>query len=366
MRLEIQRDQLLEPLQQVIGAVERRHTLPILGNVLLRADRDQLTLTATDLEVELVAAVEIHVDEPGAVTLPARKLHDICRNLPASADIRILADGERATVQSGKSRFSLATLPADDFPAIGELHDARALRLPREPFKQLIDRTAFSMAQQDVRYYLNGLLLELDPQAIRTVATDGHRLATCDFPLSGAVEEASQVIIPRKGVNELQRLLGSAEEDFLLELDANHLRASIGGLRFTSKLIDGRFPDYERVIPSGTRQQLSVDRESLRQSLVRASILSNEKYKGVRLTMTPDNLAISAHNPEQEEAEEQLPVDYQGETLEMGFNVGYLLDVIGVLEDETFTAGFNDANSSCLVEAGGTTRCRYVVMPMKL
>jgi len=366
MKLKIQRELLLEPLQKVIGAVERRHTLPILGNILIQAGDDRVNLTATDLEVELVASVGFHVDEPGRITIPARKLLDICRNLPADADVEIRKEGERTVLRSGKSRFTLTSLPAEDFPSIGELEQANRFTLPQNHLKELIEKTAFSMAQQDVRYYLNGLLLELGPHLIRTVATDGHRLATCEFPLETPVDDRRQVIIPRKGINELQRLLGDTEEEVTLELDDNHVRISFSDLRFTSKLIDGRFPDYERVIPQSTTQRLEADRNALRQALVRASILSNEKYKGVRWTMEGDILAIQAHNPDQEEAEEQLAVNYGGQPLEMGFNVGYMLDVLGVLEEDEFRAGFNDSNSSCLIETDNTARCRYVIMPMRL
>lgn len=367
MQLKIQRELLLEPLQKVIGAVERRHTLPILGNILIQAGEDRVTLTATDLEVELVASVGFHVETPGQITIPARKLLDISRNLPADADVEIRKEGERTILRSGKSRFSLTSLPAEDFPSIGELEQADQFTLPQNQLKELIEKTAFSMAQQDVRYYLNGLLLELGPQTIRTVATDGHRLATCEFPLETPTENRRQVIVPRKGINELQRLLGDTEEEVTLELDDNHIRIGVNDLRFTSKLIDGRFPDYERVIPQQTTQHMEVDRNALRQALVRASILSNEKYKGVRWTMEGDILAIQAHNPDQEEAEEQLAVNYDGQALELGFNVGYMLDVIGVLGDETFRAGFNDANSSCLIETeNDAARCRYVIMPMRL
>jgi len=302
MKFTIQREEFLKPLQQVIGVVERRQTLPVLGNVLINAAKRQVKLTATDLEVELQAQVAVAVAEAGDITLPARKLHDICRTLPEGAEIDISVKNDRALVRSGKSRFTLSTLPAGEFPVVDKLKSASRIILSRKTLHDLIDHTAFAMAQQDVRYYLNGLMLEPGDGLLRAVATDGHRLAMCqvEADTGGAAEQ--QVIVPRKGVQELHRLLDEEEAPVELEISSNHLRITTGDLRFTSKLIDGRFPDYQRVIPKNSDKVLRVDREQLRQALTRTSILSNEKYRGIRLDISENNIKIQAHNPEQEEA----------------------------------------------------------------
>lgn len=366
MKFKIQREAFLKPLQQIIGVVERRQTLPVLGNILVQANAQGLTLTATDLEVELVAQLPLEVEVGGETTLPARKLLDICRTLPDGAWIEIAVDQDRATVRSGKSRFTLATLPASDFPVIEELKSVQVFSFPQKELKELIDRTHFSMAQQDVRYYLNGLMLELDKKGIRCVATDGHRLAMCELPAKTGVNDSQQVIVPRKGVQELLRLLENDENEVDIQIGSNHIRISTPAIRFTSKLIDGRFPDYKRVLPKGGDKQIQADRGFLRQALARTSILSNEKYRGIRLSLDENVLRIQAHNPEQEEAEEELEIHYGGDPLEIGFNVTYLLDALGALPGEDVRIILSDANSSCLIEEGGSGHCKYVVMPMRL
>ena len=366
MKFKIQREALLKPLQQIIGVVERRQTLPVLGNILVQANERGLTLTATDLEVELVAKVDLDVGGGGETTLPARKLLDICRTLPDEAWLEISVEQDRASVRSGKSRFTLATLPASDFPVIEELKSVQAFELPQKDLKELIERTHFSMAQQDVRYYLNGLMLELDRKGLRSVATDGHRLAMCEMAANTGVSESQQVIVPRKGVQELLRLLESEAGEVQIQLGSNHIRVSTPEIRFTSKLIDGRFPDYHRVMPKACDKQIQAERGQLRQALARTSILSNEKYRGIRLSLDKNILKIQAHNPEQEEAEEELEVQYGGELLEIGFNVTYLLDALGALPGEDVRILLSDANSSCLIEEGQRGHCKYVVMPMRL
>ena len=366
MKFKIQREAFLKPLQQIIGVVERRQTLPVLGNILVQADGQGLTLTATDLEVELVARLPMEVEQTGETTLPARKLLDICRTLPDGAQIELTVDQDRAVVRSGKSRFTLATLPASDFPVVEELKNTQAFRFPQKDLKELIDRTHFSMAQQDVRYYLNGLMLELDKKGIRCVATDGHRLALCELAAKTGVGDNQQVIVPRKGVQELLRLLENEDAEVDIQIGGNHIRVSMPAIRFTSKLIDGRFPDYKRVLPKGGDKEIQADRNVLRQALARTSILSNEKYRGIRLSLDEKVLKIQAHNPEQEEAEEELEIDYGGNTLEIGFNVTYLLDALAALPGENVRIILSDANSSCLIEDAGAGHCRYVVMPMRL
>ena len=366
MKFTIQREDFLKPLQQVIGVVERRQTLPVLGNVLVNAGKKLVKLTATDLEVELQAQVAVAVTEPGDITLPARKLHDICRTLPEGAELDISVKNERVLVRSGKSRFTLSTLPASEFPVIDKLKSARTVSLSRRALHDLIERTAFAMAQQDVRYYLNGLMLEPAKKLLRAVATDGHRLALCEITADTGDAPEQQVIVPRKGVQELHRLLDDQDEAVELEFSSNHLRITTGELRFTSKLIDGRFPDYQRVIPKNADKCLRVDREQLRQALTRTSILSNEKYRGIRLDVSENNIKIQAHNPEQEEAVEELEALYGDQNLVIGFNVTYLLDVLNVIDSSEVEIYLSDANSSALINQPGSEDCRYVVMPMRL
>ncbi|MCZ2111243.1 MAG: DNA polymerase III subunit beta [Steroidobacteraceae bacterium] len=365
MKLSATRAQILNPLQSVIGVVERRQTMPILANVLLSARNNRLSITGTDLEVELVASSEASVQQPGDVTVPGRKLLDIFRALPEGVNVTMATEGERVIVRAGRSRFTLSSLPAAEYPVVEEINAQQTLALPQAEFRRLIEKTHFSMAQQDVRYYLNGLLVEADGKTLRAVATDGHRLAICECSLDGKANAAQQVIVPRKGVLELQRLLGS-EGMLELAIGTNHIRAQIGDVRFTSKLIDGRFPEYGRVIPASPTRVLEGDREMLRQALQRTAILSNEKYRGVRLTVKPDLLTVQAHNPEQEEAEDQVEVSYQGEEVEIGFNVTYLLDALAAVDGEKVQIGLGDSNSSCLIRADGTATARYVVMPMRL
>jgi DNA polymerase-3 subunit beta len=365
MKLTAAREDLLAPLQSVIGVVERRQTMPVLANVLLSARENRLSITGTDLEVELVASSMVSTQQGGDITVPGRKLLDIFRALPEKASVTLSTEGERMSVKAGRSRFTLSTLPAAEFPLVEEINAQQTLTLAQGEFRRLIDKTHFSMAQQDVRYYLNGLLLETEGSSIRAVATDGHRLALCEMPLEGKAKTNQQVIVPRKGVLELQRILGT-EGNIELAIGTNHVRGQIGAIRFTSKLIDGRFPEYGRVIPANPARKVEADRELLRQALQRTAILSNEKYRGIRLTARPDLLVIQAHNPEQEEAEDQVEVTYQGEEVEIGFNVNYLLDALSAIDTEKVEIGLTDSNSSCLIHAPGVTHTRYVVMPMRL
>lgn len=365
MKLTATREQILGPVQNVIGVVERRQTMPILSNVLISARSDRLSVTGTDLEVELVSSTDLSVQAAGEVTVPGRKLLDILRALPEGVNVTLSLEGDRLVVRGGRSRFTLSTLPAAEFPLVEEINAQQTLKLPQADFRRLIEKTHFSMAQQDVRYYLNGLLLESEGGKLRAVATDGHRLALCDAPLSERVTGKQQVILPRKGVLELQRML-SGEGEMELAVGTNHVRCKIGDVRFTSKLIDGRFPEYSRVIPSKANRIIDADRGVLRQSLQRTAILSNEKYRGIRLAVKPDLLTLQAHNPEQEEAEDQIEVRYAGEELEIGFNVTYLLDALSAIETERVNFALTDSNSSCLITAADDDSAKYVVMPMRL
>jgi DNA polymerase-3 subunit beta len=365
MKLSAGREGLLKPLQAVIGVVERRQTMPILANVLLVAKDGELAVTATDLEVELVATTAVQVDSPGEVTVPGRKLLDICRALPEDAEVSISQSGEKLLLRSGRSKFSLTTLPAAEFPTVEDINAGQKIEVSQELLSRLLEKTHFSMAQQDVRYYLNGLLLETGGASLRAVATDGHRLALSEVGLADSKTPDQQVIVPRKGVLELQRLM-SGDGDLGIELGTNHIRIQLEGIRFTSKLIDGRFPEYERVIPADTSNAMQADRASFRAALQRTAILSNEKYRGIRLVIRKGSLVLQAHNPEQEEAEEELEIQYDGDEIEIGFNVNYLLDALGAIESETVNLAVVDSNSSCLLTEPGKDDCKYVVMPMRL
>ena len=365
MKFTAAREALLKPLQAVIGVVERRQTMPILSNVLIIAKDGQLSVTATDLEVELVAQTEVDAESDGEITVSGRKLLDICRALPEGAEVNVSLSGEKLSVRAGRSKFNLVTLPAAEFPVVEDIKAGQTITISQESLARLIEKTHFSMAQQDVRYYLNGMLLETGGKHLRAVATDGHRLALCQVDLAGGDLEEQQVIVPRKGVLELQRLM-SGDGDLNIELGSNHIRIQLDGIRFTSKLIDGRFPEYDRVIPKESSNELKADRIEFKNALQRTAILSNEKYRGIRLVIRDSGVVLQAHNPEQEEAEEELAVEYTGEDIEIGFNVNYLLDALGAVEGDDVTLSVQDSNSSCLIRQPGNEDCTFVVMPMRL
>jgi DNA polymerase-3 subunit beta len=365
MKLSAAREVILKPLQTVVGVVERRQTMPILSNVLLSVDGGKLKITATDLEVEMVAEADVKADGSGEITVPGRKLHDIFRALPEGVNVELSLSGERLTLKAGRSRFTLSTLRAADFPTIDEIAAKQTLRVSRADLRRLVEKTHFSMAQQDVRYYLNGLLFETDKKRLRAVATDGHRLALCEVDLIGSATRDEQLIVPRKGVLELSRLL-EGDGEVQVALGANHIRVQLDGIRLTSKLIDGRFPEYSRVVPAQPKNVIKADRNLFRQALQRTAILSNEKYRGVRLELSPNSVIVQANNPEQEEAVETLEVEYGGDAMEIGFNVNYLLDALAAVDSEQVEFGVTDANSSCLIREPGTEGTKFVVMPMRL
>ena len=366
MMINTTREALLEPLLQISGVVERRQTLPILANVLIQCHGNHAQLTATDLEVEMRTRAECECSEEFELTLPARKLLDICKALPEEAVIKIKIDGERATLTSGRGRYVLGMLSAAEYPAIEATASNVSFKMTEGQLKQLIEKTSFAMAQQDVRYYLNGMLLEITSNRVRAVATDGHRLALSDVAVDLGDLEEQKIILPRKAVLELGRMLRESDDPVNVDISTNHVRFTHGITTFTSKLIDGRFPDYERVIPPQGTAMLEVDRDVLKQALQRASILSNEKYRGIRFTLSKDQLHLVANNPEQEEAEEEVAVSYDGEEMSIGFNVGYLLDVLGVIDTETVKMSLTDPNSSSVITDNQSDDSRYVVMPMRL
>ncbi|ASY75358.1 DNA polymerase III subunit beta [Pectobacterium polaris] len=366
MKFIVERERLLKPLQQVSSPLGGRPTLPILGNLLIQVTEGVLSLTGTDLEMEMVAKVALtQAHEPGATTVPARKLFDICRGLPEGAEITIMLDGDRMLVRSGRSRFSLSTLPAVDFPNLDDWQSEVEFSLPQATMKRLIEATQFSMAHQDVRYYLNGMLFETEGEELRTVATDGHRLAVCSMPVGQSLPSHS-VIVPRKGVMELVRLLDGGDTPLQLQIGSNNIRAHVGDFIFTSKLVDGRFPDYRRVLPKNPDKTLEASCDLLKQAFSRAAILSNEKFRGVRLHLIKNQLKITANNPEQEEAEEILDVQYDSTEMEIGFNVSYVLDVLNALKCEGVRLLLTDSVSSVQIEDSASRAAAYVVMPMRL
>ncbi len=370
MKLNILRETLLTPLQLVIGVVERKQTLPILSNVLLETTDKKLSVTGTDLEVELVGQIDMEKNhtESYRVTLPGRKLMDICRALPENAPVELYRDKEKIILRSGRSRFTLSTLPAEDFPNV-EKHEAHLnFSLPQRELHRLLQRTSFAMAQQDVRYYLNGLLLEIQSGKVRAVATDGHRLATHVVTIDTNAEHRLQIIIPRKGVVELLRLLTDSDEPATVTVGNNHVRVSTNNFVFTSKLIEGRFPDYERVIPKNGDKHIILNAEVLKQGLNRAAILCNEKFKGVRFELRQGLLRLFANNPEQEAAEEEITIDYSKNDLEIGFNVNYLIDILNTVDPGPVKLTFSDSNNSVLFEEVNSPHSdsAFVVMPMRL
>jgi DNA polymerase-3 subunit beta len=360
------RDALLAPLQSVAGIVEKRHTLPILSNVLIEKQGDQLTLLATDIEIQIRTTTAGNIGgEDASITVAARKLQDILRALP-EGDVNLTLDDKRLTVKAGRSRFALQTLPAADYPRMN-LPDGDATRfsVSQKTFKRQLAQVAYSMAQQDIRYYLNGLLMIVTGNELRMVATDGHRLAFASSALEMEVPR-TEVILPRKTVMELARQLADSDDPLEVILAGNQVVFRFGPIELVSKLIDGKFPDYERVIPQNHPKLLTFDRVPLLATLSRVAILTNDKFRGVRLVLGDGTLKIVSTNAEQEEAQEELEIDYHGEALDIGFNVTYLLDVLNNASTDKIECRFSDGNSSALVTLPGNDNFKYVVMPMRI
>jgi DNA polymerase III subunit beta len=363
---QIPRDALLRPLQAVSGIVERRQTLPILANVLLEQKDGRLFVTATDLEMQITANSELSGKQDQSVTVGARKLQDLLRALPEESALNLDTAGGKMTVRAGRSRFNLQTLPAADYPRIGLSQDQlQTISLPQREFRGLLKLAEFAMAQQDIRYYLNGMLLVIDNGSLQAVATDGHRLSYASINVPGSYAR-QEVILPRKTVLELGKLLEDTEAPVTIDVLANQVRFRFSSIELVSKVVDGKFPDYNRVIPSGHPKQLDLARSELLQALQRAAILSNEKFRGVRLVLGTDQLKIICTNSEQEEAEEEMEVAYKGEPLDIGFNITYLLDVLHNLSADRVVLALGDANSSALVTMPERSDYKYVVMPMRI
>ncbi len=366
MQIKINREVLLKPLTNVTSIVERRHTLPILSNLLLEAKNNHIQLTATDLEMQISLSIKNTFSGELSTTISAKKFLDICRSLPDSVDIDMISNDSRMTVKADKSRFNLQTLPAADYPVMTKASGIGTnISISQIAFKKLLKQVEFAMAQQDIRYYLNGLLLEVHDNQLNIVGTDGHRLSFTSTLLTKAYEK-TDVIIPRKTVIELIKLLDDSEEEIAIEINAGQLNFSFGDIKLISKVIDGKFPDYHRVIPVGHPNSFTVNRVGVLTAMQRASILSNEKYRGIRMVLSNNNLKLISTNTEQEEAEEELTIDYAKDGLDIGFNVTYLIDVLNNVTDENITFSFADANSSCLITVPFDNNYKYVVMPMRI
>ena len=360
------RNQILEPLQSVCGIVEKRHTLPILSNVLIEKNDGRLTLLATDIEIQIKTGAETGGAETAALTVGARKLQDILRSLPEDSEVNLNFEDKRLQVKAGRSRFNLQTLPAEDFPRMAQADGAQTrIKVSQKQFKRLLALVQYAMAQQDIRYYLNGLLLVVKGNEMRMVATDGHRLAYASETL-GEQQQPIEVILPRKTVLELSRQLADNDDELEIVLAPTQALFRFGAIEFISKLIDGKFPDYERVIPQGHNNLVKLSRSGLLQSLLRVKILTNEKTPGVRLVFTPGSLKIISNNTEREEAQEEIEIDYQGDSIDIGFNVNYMLDVLNNVAAEEIECRLGDANSSALFSLPGNESFKYVVMPMRI
>ena len=368
MKVTITRETLLKPLSMTSHIISRQQTLPILSNVLLVIQNEQLTITATDLEIELVTKVNIDTKQYIAYTLPARKLTDICKTLPNEAEITLEFKENKVILRSGQGRYMMSTLIAEDYPRIEVNTAVHKIQLKESALKKLLDKTAFSMAQQDVRYYLNGLLFEIQQDQIRVVATDGHRLSIAETEVKHNLTEETQIIIPRKAIIELGRILNKdGEETADIVFNHTHFQVIVGETCFTTKLIDGQFPDYENILPSEQQaKQLKADREQLKQVLTRTSVLSNEKFCSTCFKIQNDTLCLHVNNSENDEAEEKLNIDYTGESLDIGFNVAYFLDVLQVIQTEQIQLIFTSADASTLIKPVGEEDHRYIVMPMRL
>ena len=368
MKFKAKKSQIVEALQNAAAVAERRQTIPILANLRIKAYNGSVEVTATDLEIQIKASSEVvSTEEEGETTVSARKMSELCRSLPDNEEISFVLSNGKLTVASKGFHADFATISADDFPELEMSEEQNSLTLNSSVLKRILVKTSFSMASQDVRYYLNGLLLEFDQNKIKGVATDGHRLALASAELQSK-ETGSQLkqILPRKAVLELSKLLPQSEESVEIDMGPSYFSIKFSNLQFSTKLIDGKYPDYEKVFPSGDPSTLTIKKEKLQLALSRASVLSNEKYRGVRFALSKGSLKLTANNPEQELAEEVLEVDYKGSPMEIGFNIGYLLDVLGSVESIDVELVFYGEDSSCIIKEPSLESEVYVIMPMRL
>ena len=366
--VQTDRETLLKTLQSVTGIVERRHTLPILSNVLLEGKDNSFSFTATDLEIQVRAdSPEVQFDKSFAITTSAKKLQDILRALTDGTKISLEQKDSKILVKAGKSRFNLQSLPAEDFPKFPVVEEGeQRIEIAQKVFRNLLNAVQFAMAQQDIRYYLNGMLVVLRDEKIRVVATDGHRLSYAEAPLESSIEIDAEVIVPRKTVMELLRLLADNDDKILISIGKSQIKFSFNNVTLNSKIVEGKFPDYTKVIPAVYKNMFTVDRVTLLQAFQRAAILSNEKFRGVRMVLTKDNVSVISSNSEQEEAQEEVEIKYEGDAIDIGFNVSYLLDVLNNVNSQEIECSFGDSNSSGVFTLPGNNTFKYVVMPMRI
>ena len=366
MELIVQREQLLQPLQALIGVTEKGQTLPVLANVKLQVKEEEIILTTTNLEIELSCALPYHSTETGGTTIPAKKLLDILKALPHGIDIHMTLEPTKVAIKAGRSKFSLACLPLEEFPVLDHIDFNNTLTLPKDRFRSLLQNVAYAMATADVRYFLNGMLLDVQDTMITAVATDGHRLACSRYPFEDATHLTNQFIVPRKAVEELLKLIENEAAPLHLQLSDNHLRVELGSMMFTTKLIEGKFPDYKRVIPPIGEKIIMADRSEMIDSLMRTSILSQDKFRGIRMNISHCLIKLVAHNPEQEVAEEEVEVNYQGADFMIAFNAAYITDIFKNIEADMVQMSFTENNSSCLIKNPEDDNVDHVVMPMRL
>lgn len=366
MKFNINKDQLLAPLQQIVSVIEKRQTMPILSNVLINATEDQIVLTGTDLEIQIIAKINLAVDQPGSVTVPARKFLDICRLLPNDAEIKFEHKEDKVKVTSGRGRFTLTTLPAENYPEFVETDFENQFEIGAGKLKKALDKTIFCMANQDVRYYLNGLLMHVSNSRIKLVASDGHRLSIYEDDIGSATGYEARIIVPRKGVQELSRLLDDPDAEANVQFSNNNIRIFYKDLVFSAKLVDAKYPDFSRVFEQSFHTSVLIQKQLLKDALTRVAVLSNEKFKGVTLDITENLVKLSTHNPEHDEAEEELIMQYQGESLSISFNSQYLLDAVSNLDSEMAVLTIASNASSCFIEEPEQPLFRFIVMPMKL
>lgn len=366
MKFIINRETLLTPLQHIVGVIEKRQTMPILANVLMSVENNVLTMTGTDLEIQIVARTPVEASEQGALTIPARKLLDLCRLLPNQASITLEQQGDKVRLVSNKSRFSLSCLPAEQYPEFAENGMDKAFNINAAKLKKALEKTMFCMANQDVRYYLNGLLLNISNKNINLVSSDGHRLAIFEDRLDDATGVEARIILPRKGVLELYRLLNDLDSELSVVFSNNNIRVTAGNLVFSAKLVDAKYPDFSKVFQQKFNEPMPLSKHELKDALTRVSVLANEKFKGVTLNISPGKLNINTHNPENDEGEEDMALSYQGDDLSIAFNAQYLLDAVTNLDSETAVLTIASNVSSCFINEPDESSYKFIVMPMRL
>lgn len=366
MKFIINREELLTPLQQIVSVIEKRQTMPVLANVLMVIKDEVLSLTGTDLEIQIVAKINIALATPGAITVPARKFLDICRLLPTGSEIKFEQQDDKVKILSNRSRFSLSCLPAENYPEFSESALDKEFFINAGKLKKALEKTIFCMANQDVRYYLNGLLLNISNSKIKLVASDGHRLSLYEDQLDVGTGYEARIILPRKGVLELSRLLDDAETELKVQFSANNIRIFIKDLIFSAKLVDSKYPDFGKVFQQELLNSIHIQKQWLKEALTRVAILSNEKFKGITLDISTESLRISTHNPEHDEAEEELAIEYLGEPLTIAFNAQYLLDAVSNLDSELAVLTIAKNISSCFIDEPNDNVYKFIVMPMRL